>query len=191
MIQLTKGSIGILIFVAAGSVASGSVTAVQVMDKKPSAAIGDENNGTWRAAAQANSPEGRAAPSDSAPDKRLEQPESPRVLSPGKRDPFRPFTTNTRPSSRRRENLTPLERYDLGQLKLVGVVWDVKEPNAIVEDSAGLGYVVKVGTPIGANDGKVKLITPGEIIVEETHVDIYGAKKKRDVSMVLHVEKAQ
>ncbi|HWO40735.1 MAG TPA: pilus assembly protein PilP, partial [Candidatus Eisenbacteria bacterium] len=91
----------------------------------------------------------------------------------------------------RRENLTPLERYDLGQLKLVGIVWDVKEPNAMIEDSVGLGYIVKIGTPIGMNDGRVKAIRPGEVVVEETYTDIYGARKKRDVSMTLHVEKAQ
>jgi Tfp pilus assembly protein PilP len=108
----------------------------------------------------------------------------------GKRDPFRPFTLNTRTSSRPRENLSPLERYDLGQLKLVGVVWHVKEPSAMIEDSVGLGYIVKVGTPIGANDGKVRAINPNEIIIEETYVDLLGAKKKREVNIRLSVEKA-
>ena len=73
----------------------------------------------------------------------------------------------------------------------MGVVWHVKEPNAIVEDSTGLGYVVKVGTPIGANDGKVRAIKPDEIIIEETYVDLSGAKKRRDVNMKLSVEKAE
>ena len=109
----------------------------------------------------------------------------------GKRDPFRPFTLNTRTSSRPRENLSPLERYDLGQLKLVGVVWHVKEPSAMIEDSVGLGYIVKVGTPIGANDGKVRAINPNEIIIEETYVDLLGAKKKREVNINLSVEKAE
>ena len=109
----------------------------------------------------------------------------------GKRDPFRPFTLNTRTSSRPRENLSPLERYDLGQLRLVGVVWHVKEPSAMIEDSVGLGYIVKVGTPIGANDGKVRAIKPNEIIIEETYVDLFGAKKKREVNIKLSVEKAE
>lgn len=113
------------------------------------------------------------------------------ALTVGKRDPFRPFTLNTRTSNRPRDNLSPLERYDLGQLKLVGVVWHVKEPSAMVEDSAGLGYIVKVGTPMGANDGKVKAIKPNEIIIEETYVDLFGAKKKRDVNIRLSVEKAE
>lgn len=113
------------------------------------------------------------------------------VSTVGKREPFRPFTLNTRTNNRPRENLSPLERYDLGQLKLVGVVWHVKEPSAMVEDPAGLGYIVKVGTPMGANDGKVKAIKPNEIIIEETYVDLVGAKKKREVNIRLSVEKAE
>jgi len=109
----------------------------------------------------------------------------------GKRDPFRPFTLNTRTDNRPRESLSPLERYDLGQLRLVGVVWHVKEPRAMVEDGAGLGYIVKVGTPIGANDGKIRAIKPNEIIIEETYVDLFGTKKKREVNIKLSVEKAE
>jgi type IV pilus assembly protein PilP len=107
-----------------------------------------------------------------------------------KRDPFRPFTLNSKPSQRRRENLSPLERYDLGQLKLVGVIWDTKQPNAMVEDSAGLGYVVKVGTPIGSNEGKVKSIQPARLVIEEFQFDVFGAKKKVERSMRLEPEKA-
>lgn len=109
----------------------------------------------------------------------------------GKRDPFRPFTLNTRIHDRPRDHLSPLERYDLGQLRLVGVVWHIKEPHAMIEDGRGLGYIVKVGTPIGANDGRVRAIKPNEIIIEETYVDLFGRKKKREVNMKLSVEKAE
>jgi type IV pilus assembly protein PilP len=109
----------------------------------------------------------------------------------GKRDPFRPFTLSTRTNGRPRENLSPLERYDLGQLRLVGVVWHIKEPTAMIEDSVGLGYIVKVGTPIGANEGKVRAIKPSEIVIEETYVDLYGAKKKREVNIKMSVEKPE
>jgi type IV pilus assembly protein PilP len=127
-----------------------------------------------------------------APAEQRSDPQSPGNFSTvGKRDPFRPFTLNTRTNSRPRENLSPLERYDLGQLRLVGVVWHVREPSAMVEDSVGLGYIVKVGTPIGANEGKVRAIKPNEIIIEETYVDLFGAKKKREVNIKLAVEKAE
>ena len=131
-----------------------------------------------------------APPSDgasAAPETIAEAPEGLR-LAPGRRDPFRPITLNVRTNTRRRENLSPLERFEIGQLKLVGVVWSVKEPTALVEDSSGLGYMVKVGTPIGSNDGKVREVRRDSLIVEEFFVDLYGAKKRREVSMRLAVE---
>jgi type IV pilus assembly protein PilP len=110
------------------------------------------------------------------------------VMKPDGRDPFRPMTLKTTASSRSRENLSPLERLDIGQLRIVGIVWDVKEPRAMVEDSAGLGYTVKVGTPIGSNDGRVKVIRRDQIIIEEVYEDAYGARKKRDIAMRLSTE---
>jgi Tfp pilus assembly protein PilP len=115
-------------------------------------------------------------------------PNQPSTQTSGRRDPFRPFTFNTRTPNRPREHLSPLERFDLGQLNLVGVIWDAKNPRALVEDSEGLGYVVKVGTLIGPNNGKVKSIRPQEMVIEETYVDLYGARKRRDVSKKLRVE---
>lgn len=109
----------------------------------------------------------------------------------GRRDPFRPFNLTVRSNVRHRENLSPLERYELGQLKLVGVILNSKEPRAMVEDSAGLGYVVKVGTPIGASDGIVKAIKQNEIIIEEFFVDLYGARKRREVNMRISAERAE
>lgn len=109
-------------------------------------------------------------------------------LNPSTRDPFRPMTMRTKVNTKARENLSPLERLDLAQLKVVGIVWDIKDPRAMVEDSAGLGYVVKVGTPIGSNDGTVKAIHRNQIVVEESFDDVYGVRKKHDVSMNLQGE---
>ncbi|MBI1994673.1 MAG: pilus assembly protein PilP, partial [Deltaproteobacteria bacterium] len=58
----------------------------------------------------------------------------------------------------------------------------------MVEDAAGLGYIVKIGTLVGPNEGKVKAIKPGEVVIEESFVDFYGAKKSQEISMKLPVE---
>jgi Tfp pilus assembly protein PilP len=58
----------------------------------------------------------------------------------------------------------------------------------MVEDSAGLGYVIKVGTPIGNHDGKVKAIHRNEVVVEEFYSDDYGTRTKRDVGIKLLTE---
>jgi type IV pilus assembly protein PilP len=122
------------------------------------------------------------------PKRKTSEPERPRYSPAGQRDPFRPMTLKTKVRQRSRESLSPLERYELGQLKLVGIVWDVKEPRAMVEDSTGLGYIVQPGTLIGPNEGKVKAIKPAEVLIEESYIDFYGAKKSREVSMKLAAE---
>lgn len=109
-------------------------------------------------------------------------------LKEGGRDPFRPMTLRTRVGTRARADLSPLERVDLSQLKIVGIVWEIKQPRAMVEDSAGLGYIVKVGTPIGINEGTVKAIHRNQIVVEEFVDDIYGVRKKVERSLNLATE---
>jgi type IV pilus assembly protein PilP len=101
----------------------------------------------------------------------------------GRRDPFRPPRVNQQTASG--EARTPLQRYDLGQLKLVAVIYDASSPRAVVEDDAGLGYIVRVGTPIGVNGGEVKAIERGKVRVEEESIDFYGDRQANEVVMEL------
>ena len=137
-----------------------------------------------------NNPEPNQSPVDlTPPNKAPAAPPAAVRLNGTDRDPFRPMTLRPKAeTTRKRENLSPLERLELSQLKLVGIVWDIGDPRGMVEDNAGLGYVVRIGTPIGSNDGKVKAIRRNEVIVEEFYSDEYGARKKRDVGMKLMSE---
>ena len=101
----------------------------------------------------------------------------------GRRDPFRPPRVNQQTASG--EARTPLQRYDIGQLKLVAVIYDATTPRAVVEDDAGLGYIVRVGTPIGVNGGAVKAIERGKVRVEEESIDFYGDRQANEVVMEL------
>ncbi len=121
-------------------------------------------------------------PEPPAVPEKTERPDTPHYSPMGKRDPFQ-APMKAQAKRRPRENLSPLERYEIGQLSLVGVVWDIKDPRAMVEDSSGLGYIVRVGTPIGPNEGKIKQIKPAEVVIEENFIDFYGARKNREVSM--------
>jgi len=85
------------------------------------------------------------------------------------------------------ESRTPLQRYDLGQLKLVAIIYNAS-PTAVVEDDAGLGYIVRVGTPIGANGGAVKAIEQGKVRVVEESIDFYGDRQTSEVVMELAAE---
>jgi type IV pilus assembly protein PilP len=98
----------------------------------------------------------------------------------GRRDPFRPPR-----ASQDAGQITPLQRFDLGQLKLVAVIYDTELPRAVVEDEAGLGYIVRVGTPIGTNGGSVRSIEKGRVVVHEQAEDLFGAENASEVVMEL------
>ena len=99
----------------------------------------------------------------------------------GKRDPFSsPFNLSVSPQQPVTEPRTPLQRFELGQLKLVGVILNTEESKALIEDSKGLGYVVTPGTLIGSNGGIVKSIEPRRILVEEIEIDFYGKQQRRE-----------
>jgi type IV pilus assembly protein PilP len=78
-----------------------------------------------------------------------------------------------------------LQRYEIGQLRLVGLVFDLAPPRAMVEDSSGLGFIVTPGTAIGPNGGVVTAIRPRQVVVEEWQTDVIGEKHKKEFVLEL------
>ncbi|MBN2493534.1 MAG: pilus assembly protein PilP [Deltaproteobacteria bacterium] len=105
----------------------------------------------------------------------------------GKRDPFKSqyrmpkARTETGPS----EVITsPLQQFEIDQLKLIAVVSGISQPRAMVEGPGGKGYTVKIGTRIGKNFGKVVKIKSSELIIAEDYRDWNGRK----VTNYIHME---
>jgi type IV pilus assembly protein PilP len=99
----------------------------------------------------------------------------------GKLDPFEPLFKKEpislaagKKKIKRRKPLTPLERINLSQLSLVGIIQSHSGNRALVQEASGKGYVVKKGTYIGTNSGKILQILKDRIIIEEESEDIYG-----------------
>jgi type IV pilus assembly protein PilP len=80
---------------------------------------------------------------------------------------------------------TPLEKIDLGQLKLVAIITALGGNRAVVEESSGKGYIIKEGTFIGLNSGKVVGIKADKVLVEEEFEDIYGKSitQKKEITL--------
>ncbi len=104
----------------------------------------------------------------------------------GKPDPFKPFLQLTPVREVSRAPQTPLQKYEISQLKLVAIISSPEGNIAMVEDSAGKGYFLKKGTLIGKNDGKVTKILKDKVIVEEVYIDIFGQTKTHEISILLH-----
>jgi Tfp pilus assembly protein PilP len=104
----------------------------------------------------------------------------PRYDPKGKIDPFEPLFKDEKVAAagkvkrKKRIPRTPLERIDLSQLKLVGIILAASGNRALVEESSGKGYVIKEGTYIGTNGGKIISIQKEVVTVEEELEDIYG-----------------
>jgi len=99
----------------------------------------------------------------------------------GRRDPFRP----PRMAAALAGVVSPLQQQELGQLRLVGVIYGSPRARAVLEDDAGLGYIVTVGTPIGPNGGTVHAIERGRVVVREANQDYYGEMQVSEVVLEL------
>ena len=95
-------------------------------------------------------------------------------------NPFDPLVrekpTVAMAKSKRKKRIprTPLEKIDLSQLRLVGIILASSGNKALVEESNGKGYVIRRGTYIGTNAGKVVKIQRDKVIVAEEYEDVVG-----------------
>ncbi len=92
--------------------------------------------------------------------------------SKGKRDPFQPYfgTTELTPGAEIGP-ITFLQRFDIAELKLIGVIWDVSRPKAMILAPSGGVYVVEVNTKIGRSNAYIGAIREGEIVIVEPFDD--------------------
>ncbi len=86
---------------------------------------------------------------------------------------------------KRRVPRTPLERIDLGQLKLVGIIVASSGNRALVQEASGKGYIIKEGTYIGLHSGKVTEIKKDRVVIEEETDEVVGTQKMRNKELVL------
>jgi type IV pilus assembly protein PilP len=119
----------------------------------------------------------------------------------GKPDPFKPFMeTDPALKTKKEEDLgkktvgkggpiSPLQRVDIGQFRLVGIAGDQNRCVAIVEDGVAKKYYpLFVGTYIGLNGGRVAAILPDRVIVEEKAEKQAKKAKIRRMTVMLHKE---
>lgn len=104
-----------------------------------------------------------------------------------RRDPFLAYAeyvpTDTAAPAR---PLSPAQRFDLDQLRLVGIMWDIKEPKAMFMDPEAEVLVLGRDEGIGNRNGYIAAIREGEVVVVE------AIRKRGDViykTRVLRMER--
>lgn len=120
----------------------------------------------------------------------VEEPKGPETfqftyIPQGKRDPFQPFEMKAEVSTRS-EN--PLLNFEVGQFRLTGVLWGLSSPRAIVKDPDNRGHIIRRGSRIGRNRGRVMRILKDRVVVAEQYRDNLGKLVVREVSLELVTE---
>lgn len=115
----------------------------------------------------------------------------------GRIDPFEPLIKaekelpvkeNLEPDKPKRI-LTPLEKLDFSQISLVAIINSETDSVAMVQESSGKGYVVKIGTYMGQNGGQVDRIETDRIVIKEVVKNYKGVETTRFQELKLHKDK--
>lgn len=83
--------------------------------------------------------------------------------------------------------------FDLAQLRVKGIIWDIEKPRALIEDDQGNGYIVAVGDRIGNKKGNIIDIKENEVMVLEkydTGVDFYVVQTPMKLNPTTDAENA-
>jgi len=103
-----------------------------------------------------------------------------------RRDPFLAFAEFIPTEEGPLRALTPAQRYALEELRLVGVMWEVKDPKAMFMDPDEEVLVLGRDESIGNRNGYIAAIREGEVVVVE------AIRKRGDIiyrTRVLRIER--
>ncbi len=85
-----------------------------------------------------------------------------------RRDPFKAYSEyDPEDSSAPLRPMSPAQRFDLEQLQLVGIMWDVKDPRAMFLDPDKEVLILGRDEGIGNRNGYIAAIREGEVVVVE------------------------
>lgn len=76
---------------------------------------------------------------------------------------------------------SPLARFDLQELKLVGIVDIGGVKHGLVEVADGKSYFLRSGTQVGRNGGVVSRILDDRVVITETYRNPLGETRTKDV----------
>lgn len=130
-----------------------------------------------------------AAPKAAAPAQVVKEELPPEVFSYNPGDYRNPFGSLLRVKKEEEgvpeEQLTPLQRVPVTDLRLEGIILMGKKAVAQIVAPDGKPYIVTVGTPMGRHKGKVVRITSDMVVVEEQFQDYLGKKFTQETELKL------
>ncbi len=109
----------------------------------------------------------------------------------GRSDPFMPFLREKIVDQEldpvASGELVGMQKFEPGQLLVVGIIQSASGPIAMVQDSTGKGYIIAPGIKLGRS-GIVDEITENMILIKQQYLMTSGAMRHRMVKMILKNE---
>ena len=103
-------------------------------------------------------------------------------------DPFVPFIRErVSVTEMPVEELSGMQKFEPGQLKVVAIMLSPVDKFAMVQDSNNQGYILREGILLGRT-GVVEAIVPNKVIVKNYSYNLAGDKIYKTVEMVLRQE---
>jgi type IV pilus assembly protein PilP len=101
----------------------------------------------------------------------------------GRREPFQSMAKLLKANQNKGE-LPPLQRVELSDVKLIGIVSDTAGYYGLIQTPDGKGYTVRPGTLVGTNNGTIKSISEQRMVVSEPTLDIRGQTTTREIEIL-------
>ncbi|HMK61612.1 MAG TPA: pilus assembly protein PilP [Dissulfurispiraceae bacterium] len=106
-----------------------------------------------------------------------------------RRDPFAPLVSKR--ESGREKGSSPLESYDVSEMKIIAILWEKNKYFAVVSLPDGKSYNVNDGVKVGSHSGVVAKITKDTVVIRERMRDATGVMSPRDTVLRLRGEEEE
>lgn len=106
----------------------------------------------------------------------------------GRRDPFTALVDVSKEKPKRKKGLTPIENFDVDEIKLLAIAWDAKQAYAMISLPDKKTYAIKKGMTLGLYGGKVEEIAKTYVLIREQIKDYKGQLKTKDTILKLRKE---
>ena len=95
------------------------------------------------------------------------------------------------PKTERKTGGSPVEHYDVEELRVIAIVWDSHQYYAVVTLPDNKSYTVRKGMTLGLNNGKIISITKDAVMIKEQIKDYRGQLKTKDTILRLRKEEGE
>ena len=99
------------------------------------------------------------------------------------RDPFRQPKLKVASDVNEGGTIPELERFEVEQFKLIGVISGLKKNKALLTSPDGKMHIVSENMRLGNRHGLIRKIAPGTVLIEEKVVNLLGQEEKIQMSI--------